>query len=222
MSIIEELFNVFAPHECLVCKKEGDLICKTCLVGLQRVPPRCYSCQRWSEAFRTCERCRRQSPLFQVWAFTSFDGVAKDVIHALKFARAKAAGRIAGHSLTTIYTSTADEVLIAHLPTAADRIRERGYDQAALIARAFSRELGRPHLPLLARTGSQRQLGQSRTIRKQQLEAAFRPLHADLFRGKHILLVDDVLTTGATCEAAARVLRQAGAKRVSAAVFAVA
>ena len=78
------------------------------------------------------------------------------------------------------------------------------------------------YTPLLARTGGQRQLGQHRDVRVKQMEGAFRILNPDAVRGKHVLLVDDVLTTGATCEAAARALRQAGAKQVGATVFAVA
>jgi ComF family protein len=121
-----------------------------------------------------------------------------------------------------VATGAAGDVFITYVPTANARVRERGYDQAALIARELSRQVGSPCVPLLARVGGQRQLGQGRAARKKQMEGAFRVLKPALLQNKHVLLVDDVLTTGATCEAAARVLRQAGAKRVSAAVFAVA
>jgi predicted amidophosphoribosyltransferase len=101
-------------------------------------------------------------------------------------------------------------------------VRQRGYDQALLIAKSLSQRLGRPYVPLLARMGDQRQVGHSRITRLNQMEGAFRPLNTMILKNRHVLLVDDVLTTGATCEAAARILRSNGAKRVSAAVFAVA
>ena len=147
--------------------------------------------------------------------------MAKELVYALKFARAKAAADVVAKALAAD-GRLPEGVIVTHVPTVPGRMRERGYDQAALIARRLSARKGLPYLTLLARTGGQRQLGQGRAIRKQQMTDAFRLARGADVRGKHILLVDDVLTTGATCEAAARVLRGAGAQRVSAAVFAVA
>lgn len=221
MGIIEEIFNIFAPHQCLLCRTEGSLLCRPCTARLTKVPERCYVCNRWSEGFRTCAACRRRSPLFSVWAVTSYEGTAKDLLHAVKFARAKAGAGVIARVLSDT-RSLPKDMLITYVPTAQSRVRVRGYDQAALIAKQLSVRLGSPYLPLLARTGGQRQLGQRREVRKKQMADAFRPLGNIDLQDRHVLLVDDVLTTGATCEAAARILRQAGAKRVSAAVFAVA
>lgn len=196
-------------------------MCRDCSLGLQIVPERCYVCNRWSEGFVTCKQCHKKSPLYAVAAVTKYEGVAKDVLHELKFARAQAAAKDIARDLAKRYSSEG-EILVTHIPTAALRVRQRGYDQAGLIAKELAGMLGKPYLPLLARMGDQRQLGKQRGIRKQQMEDAFRPLDNPLLKNKHVLLVDDVLTTGATCEAAARALRRAGAKRVSAAVFAVA
>lgn len=221
MKLIEDLFNIFAPHECLGCTKEGELLCQTCRENLSSVPPRCYRCRRWSDGFRTCQRCRKGSSLFEVRAVTHYDGVAKTLVHSLKFARAKAAAISVSRTLASL-NLTEDRVLITHVPTVNKRVRERGYDQAALIARALSRDSSQPYLPLLARIGEQRQLGQDRATRTSQMGHAFRVLDSSALVNRHILLVDDVLTTGATCEAAARMLRHAGASKVSAIVFAVA
>jgi predicted amidophosphoribosyltransferase len=73
---------------------------------------------------------------------------------------------------------------------------------------------------LLTRLGQKQQRGMSRRDRLKQLESAFAPASQGKIRGAHLVLVDDVITTGATLEAAARILKAAGAKRVSAVVFA--
>jgi len=221
MSIIEELFNILAPHQCLSCRAEGSLLCQICTDVISNLPERCYACGRRSEAFRTCPACRRRSPLYSVWAVAEYDGAAKELVRALKFARAKAAAGVVAKALAA-GCGLSEDVIVTHVPTVPNRIRERGYDQAALIAKQLSAGKSLPYLALLARAGGQRQLGQGREVRKRQMAGAFRLASGANVRGKHILLVDDVLTTGATCEAAARVLRAAGAKRVSAAVFAVA
>jgi len=221
MSIIEDLLALIAPHQCIGCGREGSLLCATCSADLRKVPPRCYVCRRWSDDFKTCVPCRRQTPLRNVWAVTTYDGVAKELLHRFKFERARAGAKPIAALLAVKYASVED-VVVVHVPTANTRVRQRGYDQAALIAKEFAARIERPHLPLLIRVGNQRQVGRHRQERKQQMTEAFRLTQGNMVPPKHVLLIDDVLTTGATCEAAARVLRQAGVARVSAAVFAVA
>jgi ComF family protein len=221
MSLIEEFFNGIAPYECVGCRKEGSLICYECADKLVRIPPRCYRCGRWTDNFRTCAACRRQSPIHSLWAATRYEGVAKDVLHQVKFERAKSGiPRVA--ELMPLPTWNTNDTVLVYIPTANSRVRQRGYDQAAVLARTLSRRLGLPLARCLARVTDKRQVGQGRAARQQQMSSAFRPLAVETIKNKHVVLVDDVLTTGATCEAAARVLKQAGAKRVSALVFAVA
>jgi ComF family protein len=109
--------------------------------------------------------------------------------------------------------------VVTHVPTATSRVRRRGYDQAELLARQLAQDLKLPYASLLIRDGQSRQVGATRQARLAQLTHAFRiPKHFP--QNVSILLVDDVVTTGATIETAARILRAAGAKSVSAAVFA--
>jgi ComF family protein len=220
MSLIESLFNLFAVHECVGCRAEGSLLCPRCALRLTRIVPRCYRCKRWSDAFITCQACRKHTPLASLRVVTPYEGQAKEVLHRLKFERARAAAATIAGLLPALPTDK--DALITYVPTASERVRQRGYDQSALIARQLARQLGVPCFPLLARIGSQRQVGQQRQIRKKQMKGAFRPVNTALLQQQRVLLIDDVLTTGATCEAAARVLKQAGAKQVDAAVFAVA
>ena len=88
-----------------------------------------------------------------------------------------------------------------------------------LLARAISREWGLDVADVLVRLGQAHQVGSNRRDRLLHLKGAFRVQHAARIRGAHVVLVDDVLTTGATIETAARVLKKAGAKRVDAIIF---
>lgn len=216
--MLDRLLSLIAPHECLVCSREGSLLCGDCANTLPAIPERCYKCLRLNPENLTCEACRRTSPLGVVQSATTYSGPAKDIIWQLKFAHARAAAAPMSGLMTGRFVF--DRALLVPVPTATGRVRQRGYDQAAVLARELSLHTGLPRSSILARHGQTRQVGMSRRARKAQLVAAFRVRRPSLVLNKHIILVDDVLTTGATLEAAAMVLRRAGAKRVDAVVFA--
>ncbi|MGH7158296.1 MAG: ComF family protein [Candidatus Saccharimonadales bacterium] len=218
MKLIEYILSTIAPHECLGCRSEGTPLCPACCAGLSPVVPRCYRCQRSQSGFRTCGACRRSTRLFAVQSVTTYDGLAKELVRKIKFERLRMGAEPIADLLAALRYEP-DEV-IAHIPTATSRVRQRGYDQAALIARGISRRTGLVHASLLARLGQQRQVGKSRKERKAQMNELF--FVVGNVKNRNIILVDDVVTTGATLEACASALKIAGAKRVSAVVFAAA
>jgi len=221
MSVSEKLASVIAPHNCLGCGAEADrLICEACAESLPIVPSRCYRCKAVTEDFAVCRDCTPSTPLRQVAVFTFHQDIAKELIHRMKYERAQAGVRETATLMAGIVDALPDDVILVHIPTASSRVRTRGYDHSLLMARKISRLSGLPRLILLRRVGQAHQVGANRAARLRQLESAFRTIREDTIRGKHIVLVDDVLTTGATLETAARVLKRAGAKRVSAIVFA--
>ncbi|HEX3568543.1 MAG TPA: phosphoribosyltransferase family protein [Candidatus Saccharimonadales bacterium] len=143
------------------------------------------------------------------------------MIAGLKFARAQAAAADIAMQMAHLHADMAPTV-ITHLPTASRRIRLRGYDQSALIARSLAQQLRIPYIPLLIRMSQHRQVGESRAARQAAARNLFRAKTMPLVRRAHVLVVDDVITTGASLEAAASVLRAAGAARVDAITFAAA
>ena len=221
MQMLEHIIRLVAPHYCLGCDTPGDIFCRDCLALLSDVPPRCYRCGASTEDFRVCKGCRSRCALFQAWTVTIHEGPAKTLIHRLKFERARAAAAPAAAAIAAQVPGDRERI-VTHIPTASSRVRARGYDQAQLIARRAAKLTGSTYTPLLVRFGQHRQVGQTRKVRQRQMAEAFRPVHEHKIRGKHVLLIDDVLTTGSTLEAAAATLKAAGAKRVSAAVFAAA
>ncbi|HUC89957.1 MAG TPA: phosphoribosyltransferase family protein [Patescibacteria group bacterium] len=220
MTIFERLLELIAPHQCLGCGAEGSLLCESCRNAIVPVSSRCYACSHPTDAYKTCHSCGQASDLSQVWAATPYDGLAKELIHKLKFGRAKIAAKdmadIMAHRIPP------GDWLVTYVPTANARVRLRGYDQAQCIAKQLAGMLGLVYTPLLVRQGSRRQLGQNRSSRKTQMQTAFRTTWNEIPQNKPILIIDDVLTTGATLEAAAHALKSAGAQNISAAVFAAA
>lgn len=167
-----------------------------------------------------CTTCRAESSLTAVLARTTHDGVAKQLVSALKFERAVAAAKPIAHAMCELLPQLANNVLVTSVPTATSRIRSRGYDQAALLARLIAKEKRLSYQSLLGRTSQVRQVGATRRQRREQLSGSFYVRRKALCAGSAIILIDDVLTTGSSLEAAAKVLCASGADRVFGMVFA--
>jgi ComF family protein len=217
--MLDRLVSLIAPHECLGCQTEGSLLCSDCQNAISAISERCYKCLALSPDSLTCQKCRRSSPLTSVQAATGYGDITKDLIWKLKFHHARAAVEPMAQVMSSRLLFE-EGTLLVPVPTASGRVRQRGYDQAEVLCRAVSRHTRLPYRNLLQRHGQSRQVGTSRTERAAHLAGALKVPSQHLVADKHIVLVDDVLTTGATLEAAAKILKRAGAKRVDAIVFA--
>lgn len=112
------------------------------------------------------------------------------------------------------------DYLAVHVPTALSRARHRGFDHSKLLAKSIARSAKLDYSDLLGRTGNTRQVGASKAVRLGQAKGQYYIKNQKKAAGRNILLVDDVVTTGATLKECANILRKAGAKRVDALVFA--
>jgi ComF family protein len=193
------------------------------------VPPLCASCGRScrTEAV-VCTRCARRladaDPLLgngpagldKAWSSASYEGVARNLVAGLKFRRLLAVADLMAERIEWLAPAHMLSGTVVPVPPAPARLRRRGFDPAGELARALAARLEAPLEPCLERRGSGRQVGRRRAERvghPPRIQVRTRV-------PRSVLLVDDVLTTGATLTACARALRAAGASRVVAVTFA--
>jgi ComF family protein len=217
MKLFDAMLARIAPYECLGCGGEGSLLCGDCFPKLgSPVPSRCFRCQRATEDFQVCPSCRPSAGLSRVRAGYVYRGYAKALVKEFKFGGKRGAAKEIAALMARLVPQR--EAVLVPVPTATQRARSRGYDHAKLLASALADATTLPWAPLLARTSQHRQLGAGRNERLRSMAGAFRAIRS--LEGAHIVLVDDVVTTGATLAEAAKTLRAAGARRVDAVVFA--
>lgn len=180
---------------------------------------KCFHCGALSADGRTCLNCRRHTHLDGLIVATYFDyGPVREMVHAFKYHNAKEVAEILGalisHNLNQTNLAVAGDVMVVPVPLHPKRLAERGFNQAEILAS----KLGRPVSCVLRRVRSTiSQTGLHRMQRQANVRGAFvclQPLQGE------VLLVDDVATTGATLDECARILKLAGAKRVSGVVVA--
>ncbi|SIS50857.1 ComF family protein [Alicyclobacillus vulcanalis] len=153
-----------------------------------------------------------------------YDHFVRTLIRALKYDRVVEIAPFFASALAATRGAHPPADVVVPVPTAPDRLRMRGYDHVLLVARAFARADSLPLKPCLARLGSsghtRSQTAKDKLRRLRELEGQFVAMDAGGIRGRRVLLVDDVITTGATITTCAHVLYAAGAREVHAAVIA--
>ncbi len=142
---------------------------------------------------------------------------SKALIARMKFGGARAAADSMSAMMSPFLE---DDAVLVPVPTATSRVRARGFDQAKLLSVRLAHRCSAEEVGALRRIGQSRQVGATRQQRLLQLRDSFEVSSDTAISGRHVVLVDDVMTTGATLEAAASALKRAGAKRVDAIVFA--
>ena len=222
MSIIDSILRAVAPHDCLACGQEAELLCLRCLHGLQPAVERCCRCNNSSESFKTCSDCLPNTPLLAARSAAAYDGAAKDLVRQVKFSGAQIAAKIMAQHMLAVNTNFLknSEFVVVPVPTATSRVRQRGYDQAKLLAKELAWQARLPYLDCLVRLGQSRQVGASRTERLARIDEIFRVRKHRQITKKSILLIDDVMTTGATITAAAHALSPYSPASLEACTFA--
>ncbi len=227
------LLNLVFPDDCRVCEQplhevSRIPVCSRCLNQPERLTAEFY-CRTCRTPFVNrhpldetgqCPLCRLGLNGFdEVYSFGSYEGTLRTLIHLFKFERVKTLSRRLGDFLVLALPREQRFDAIVPMPLHWHRRWQRGFNQSELLAREVAR---RWNVPVIRAVRRKRptvpQAGLTSAQRRKNVQGAF--LARQRLDGLHVLLIDDVLTTGATASACARALKRAGAARVSLATLA--
>jgi ComF family protein len=241
-TLLESIFGVLFPSECRLCHTPLDNVsripvCRECLDAIEPVrSPQCVICgDRLVSAQLLmgdgrCTSCRDFEPEFErAVSFGEYEGGLRGLIHLLKYESVIPVASPLGHMMAKAMQELLagrDSLrpLLVPVPLHKNRRRARGFNQSELIARSAAKDLS-PRLELDSRILVRQrdtisQVGLSREERMENVRGAFQVNAPERVRGRILIVVDDVMTTGTTLSECARVLKQAGAERVWAATVA--
>ncbi len=243
---VDDFVTTLFPADCKVCK--GPLlragiapVCEACVDGIrEQTATLCRQCGelldmegvRFAGQYPAegllCAPCRMVAPEFErAVAFGVYEDALREMVHLLKYERMSALARTLGEKLARaiemLEGEAGAELMVAAVPLFPAKERERGYNQAVLLADAALDELkkSRPGWSLRAAHRTIRRVRDTESQfaltprgRRRNLKAAFTVREDAGILGREVLLVDDIYTTGATARECARVLRRAGANKV--------
>lgn len=223
----QRTLDLIFPPSCVGCADFGALLCETCEAMMSPADgPRCDVC--WSahpgpSEAEDCHRCRIGRPAFEeVRAAFVYEGVTRETVLALKFKGFSSLAPLMSDDLAERFTTWGPPVdTIVPVPLSPARKRQRGFDQADLLARDLARIVGieyEPHALTRRRTTPPQTQQPDAEARRRNVAGAFGPGRRRILG--RVLLVDDVVTTGATLDACARVLLNEGADAVYAMTYA--
>lgn len=239
--VTESLFSVLFPSDCRLC---GTIltnvsrlpVCRQCLDDISPISgvvcaicgERLFSDYALADAEGPprCGLCRRVPPIFaRAAAYGSYESGLRELVHLLKFGGVRPAASVLGRMLAEATASleaelSSDSVIVIPVPLHRTKLRQRGFNQAELIAREAVKFSALPERFRLCdgvlerRRETASQVGLTSHQRRSNLRGAFGVAQAGMVAGREVLVVDDVYTTGATVSECARVLLRAGATKV--------
>ncbi|MDP3941311.1 MAG: ComF family protein [bacterium] len=220
------LSDFLFPKKCVNCGKFGDFVCPDCFIYISfDVPLICLVCNRQTYTGLTHDRCRGRYIIDGAFSSVVFGKVAKKLVYRLKYKPFLSSlcvfmvdlfyeSLIQKEAFARVYD---DQSLLVPIPLHKTKYRQRGYNQAELLAKGLSVKLGVPVVSTLERVKkTQSQVSLDRKMRRENIAGAFviAEKAGEILRKKTIFLVDDVLTSGATLSEAASVLKRGGAGKV--------
>jgi competence protein ComFC len=219
-----KLLDLLFPKKCIGCGKFGGYVCDECQVGIWEEDQICPVCTRNSRYGLRHKYCQKPYYLDGVSCFWAYEALARKLIIKAKFNYyfdylseliVNSSELLVRPEYTELAWFISQNPTTVPIPLHPKRLRERGFNQAEIIARHLSKIFGLPMAPMLQRTkNTDHQVGKSRSERLKNLEDAFQLNYIKHKLPTHVLLVDDVWTTGSTMSECAKTLKKGGVKKV--------
>jgi competence protein ComFC len=239
MSIISKLkqaaanfWQAMTPDrmKCVACGRELQNaeqtgLCEKCFPSLPLTGSRvCEKCGvKIGGESRHCERCSQNQHSFgQCRSVCEFDGLARQMVHSLKFGGKRYLSQYMAHMMSEAYKNTDWDIdAVTFVPMTERAQKKRGYNQAGLLSKRFCDIIDMPLKELLIKSKeTDNQTTLSFRERQENIHKAFEIVDKNAVKGKNVLVIDDVKTTGATLDEIAAVLKKNGAKEVYGLTFA--
>ena len=216
------LLDFALPPRCPACgtvTAQVDLFCEGCWREVDFMGGGCGTCGLPLEATeaQTCGACLADPPpLDRIRSAVAYGETARSLVLRLKYGRKTALARTMAHYMRRPLGELSEDAVLAPVPLHRRRLWGRGFNQAALIASALARNSGAKVEPLLLRRTKHtpRLKGMGVSERRRAVQGAFALREGQEVRGRRVILVDDVYTSGSTANACARLLKRKGAARV--------
>jgi ComF family protein len=221
-TLSQQFLDMLFPPQCAGCKRGGHVLCPSCIARIQPLPsPLCQHCSAPLSPNGACKTCQYHPlNLSGLRAVSAYQEPLRSSIHVLKYGGNIRLAEPLGHLLAQAYMYYGMQAdMIVPVPLHPERLRQRGYNHACLLAEVCSRQLGIPLRDglLVRQRATQAQVDLHPRDRRQNVAGAFvcSPAFATgaLYK-RRILIIDDVCTTGSTLEACAAPLFAAGAMTV--------
>lgn len=231
-NVIQGLSSLVYPRTCLVCRKSlksecsDALVCLSCWSDIKlNTPPFCFKCGRKllenESANNICFDCTIKVMHFdRAFSPCSYDGTIKKLLHAFKYKNIDYLDEILAKPMIDFvkeYNLPINKIdMIIPIPLHKTKIREREFNQSSLLAKHISKEFNKEISEglLIRHLNTRTQTELNDRDRLTNIKGAFSIKDRSCVKDKDVLLIDDVLTTGATCSEAAFVLKNSGAKSV--------
>jgi competence protein ComFC len=231
LELKDDLLDFVYPQHCVICKKylrrEEKDICEVCWNSLVILTePFCPYCKSFlEEGDTTCGFCKsagefsEDHKILLVRSLGRFDDYYQELIHRFKYGKKIPLGKRLGQRLGETINDDSiflESDFLIPVPLHKSRYRERGFNQSDIVAEGISKITGLSVLKnvLKRKKNTKDQTNLSREQREENVRGAFVVSEPEMINGKKIILVDDVITTGATLSECARMLKQAGAEKI--------
>ena len=210
--------DLLFPTTCGGCGKDNSRWCQVCKEGVELIlPPICEKCGGKTPRQGLCVNCQKNPPEYDAirsWAI--YDGPVRNAIQKLKYKRDISLGIVLTRPIIDLFATLNWKIdYVVPVPLGVARLKERGYNQSALIARPLAMSSGIKYRPQALKRVRETttQVGLTINQRRENVKNAFRSPNRDV-EGKSVLIIDDVMTSGATLESCTTALIQAGAVNV--------